>query len=275
MKRFFRALTCCILCAAIFVSMGLFAYADSTNLIRGNKSGSSDSSSSVGSLSNHSYKDRLDECNTVYNRYQDIKYMRRSFKMDSFVTAHTIDGNIKQIDILPACKVDKNTSSSNYIINDDLDVIYYYTDSGFPRFSLMTDKSTIYDDEYRLFLSEGEVIKYIDDNGDTYSSENSDLSELNYVYDYALAAYARAYYDHTGKGKYIVQMGCFKDLDDANECKQSMDALGEEVVIDKLDNVYCVVSKYYFNDWNDASKYGADMDFSDDCGTIFVRLLDK
>lgn len=263
LKRFLSGAVC--LC--LFAGMGLSARADSNpsmNLIGG-------SVSSSGSIStDRSIKDRLDECITVYNNYQKVKSERTAKTPDSFTTVYSISGKIKQIDVLADCVVKKDSSNSNYVIYDDFSAIYYYTDDGLPRFALLSDKSTVYKKEYRFYLSEGEVIKWIDSDGEEYYGEPENLPGL---YDIALANYSRAMYDCYNKGKYSVQVGCFLDENDAKACQKSMKSLGEDVIVKKIDNAYCVLTRYYFKDWESAASYGADMNFSDDCGVIFVRLL--
>ena len=93
------------------------------------------------------------------------------------------------------------------------------------------------------------------------------------LYEIALANYARAMYDCYNKGKYSVQVGCFRDEKDAKACQTSMADLGEDVIVKEIDTAYCVLTRYYFDDWDSAASYGAEMNFSDDCGVIFVRLL--
>ena len=265
MKRFLSG----ALCFCILAGIGLSAWADSNssntmNLLGGN-------ASSGGSIStDKSIKDRLDECITVYNEYQKVKSERKAKTPDSFTTVYTISGKIKQIDVLADRVVKKDSSNSKYVIYDDFSAIYYYTDDGLPRFALLMDKSSVYKKEYRLYLSEGEVIKWVDNDGEEYYGEPQNLPGL---YEIALANYARAMYDCYNKGKYVVQVGCFRDEKDAKACQESMAELGEEVVVKKLDNAYCVLTRYYFDDWDSAASYGAEMNFSDDCGVIFVRLL--
>ena len=166
------------------------------------------------------------------------------------------------------CK--KDASNSKYVVYDDFSAIYYYTDDGLPRFALFTDKSSVYKKEYRFYLSEGEVIKWVDNDGEEYYGDPQNLPGL---YEIALANYSRAMYDCYNKGKYSIQVGCFTDEKDAKACQKSMADLGEDVIVKEIDNAYCVLTRYYFDDWDSASSYGAEMSFSDDCGVIFVRLL--
>lgn len=269
MKKLAKAIISCVLCLAVLSSMGLSASADSASTQKVNLLGGSDSGG--GSIpTGNSLKERLAECITVYNSYQNVKSTRTAKKPDAFTTVYTVDGVIKQIDVFADCIVKEKSSSSNYLVFDDFSVIYYYTDDGLPRFALIMDKSSVYNKEYRFYLSEGEVIKWVDNEGNEYFEEPTNFPGL---YEIALANYARAMYDCYDKGKYVVQMGCFTDKDDAEKCMESMTSLGEDVVIDRLDDAYCVVSHYYFKDWDSATEYGKGMEFSDDCGIIFVRLL--
>lgn len=265
MKRFLSGAVC--LC--MFVGMGLSAGADSSPSSKMNLIGSNGSSSSSVSTEK-SIKDRLDECITVYNDYQKVKKERKAKTPDSFTTVYSISGIIKQIDVLADYAVKKDASNSKYVVYDDFSAIYYYTDDGLPRFALFTDKSSVYKKEYRFYLSEGEVIKWVDNDGEEYYGDPQNLPGL---YEIALANYSRAMYDCYNKGKYSIQVGCFTDEKDAKACQKSMADLGEDVIVKEIDNAYCVLTRYYFDDWDSASSYGAEMSFSDDCGVIFVRLL--
>lgn len=265
LKRFLSGAVC--LC--LFAGMGLSARADSSASGKMNLLGGGTSTS--GSISTEkSIKDRLDECITVYNDYQKVKSERKAKTPDSFTTVYSISGKIKQIDVLADCVVKKDSSNSKYAVYDDFSAIYYYTDGGLPRFALLTDKSATYIKDYRFYLSEGEVIKWVDNDGEEYYGEPQNLPGL---YEIALANYARAMYDCYNKGKYSVQVGCFRDEKDAKACQKSMTDLGEDVIVKEIDNAYCVLTRYYFDDWDSAASYGAEMNFSDDCGVIFVRLL--
>lgn len=268
-KRTFALKSLLCLCLLVCLTAGICApaYADASGtkgsgLSFGNMTGNSTSDNQTIGKSKASVKERVDQCNSKYNAYQKIKSYRDTAKLDSYAMVRTIEGVIKQIDI------QSTDEASYYSPLEDYSVIYYY-DDGLPYFALYYYEGTKPREQIRFYLSESEIVKWIDSDGEE-SYEAPD--EFFYVYDHAVAAYARAMYDRYGKGRYAIQAGCFKDKDDAEDCCNSLVKQGVEARVQVIDEAYCVLIGKY-KDWDSANDARNEIDFTDDCGIVLIRLI--
>ena len=262
-----KSLLC--LCLLVCMAAGICApaYADSSGTKGsgqsfGDLTGNTASSDETIGKSKASVKERVDQCNKKYNAYQKIKSTRDTAKLDSFAMARTIDGEIRQIDI------EATDEASYYSPLEDYSVIYYYED-GLPYFALYYYEGSKPRKEFRFFLSESEIVKWIDADGkESYESPD----EFFFVYDHAVAAYARAMYDRYDKGRYAIQAGCFKDRDEAAACRNALAKQGVDARIQVIDEAYCVLIGKY-KDWDSANDDRKEIDFTGECGIVFIRLI--
>lgn len=267
-----RALSFC-LCAGMLASVSVCAYGatGSGKLTFGLNTGSSAEENKVGA-SQLSLKERLEECQQKYRDYQDdSQYVSNvgTTRPDGFSLVRTIDKEIRQVQVFsPIYSKAKNPENSYYSPLDDYSVIYYFKD-GLPYFALCYYDNTSPREEYRFYLSQGEIIQWIDEDGET---SNEAPEEFFYLYDHAIAAYSRAMYDRYDKGNYAIQVGSFKDKESAEECRDSLVNIGQDARVEEIDNVYCVLIGKY-KDWDKAAEAFEDVELTDECGITYVRLI--
>lgn len=271
-KLLVRLVSLC-LSFALLSSITVSAYGDSGNkkIIFGLHIDSDMEETEVG-VSVPSKKERLDDCNQKYNDYQedskDVNNVGTTMP-DGFSLVRTIEGEIRQIQVFsPEYSKAKNPEKSYYSPLEDYSVIYYFED-GLPYFALCYDDNTKPRDQLRFYLSQGEIIHWIDEDG-----EESDEApeEFFFLYDHAMSAYSRAMYDSYDKGKYAIQAGSFKDKGQAEACRDSLIQVGQDARVENIDNVYCVLIGNY-RDWDKAAEAFEDMELTDECGITYVRLI--
>ena len=276
MKKFAGFLSAVLsfcLCLGIVTSLPVTAYGATGNgkLIFGLPSDDSSEKESVG-VSDKSMKDRLEECQQKYRDYQDdSKYVSKvgTTMPDGFSLVRTINKEIRQVQVFsPIYYEAKIPENSCYSPLEDYSVIYYY-DDGLPFFALCYNDNTSSREEYRFYLSQGEIIQWIDDDGET---SNQAPDEFFFLYDHAMAAYSRAMYDRYDKGNYAIQVGSFKDKEQAEDCRDSMLDEGQDARVESIDNVYCVLIGKY-KDWDKAAEAFEDVELTDLCGTTYIRLV--
>ena len=115
-----------------------------------------------------------------YRDYQKIKSSRGTYRLDSCAIARTYKEDVRQIDIAAGNK------DSAYAPKEEYGIIYYY-DDGQPYFALLNRKGSY--DEYRFYIYEGEIIQFIDENGEI---KDAVPEEFSHIYDHAAEAYALA-----------------------------------------------------------------------------------
>ena len=261
------------LCFSIVASVPVTAYGTTENgkVIFGLPYGDGTEREEVGT-SDKSLKERLEECKQKYSDYQnDSKDVSNvgTIMPDGFSLVRTIDGEIRQVQVFsPQYSKAKNPENSCYSPLEDYSIIYYYED-GLPYFALCYYDNTSPRDQFRFYLSQGEIIQWIDEDGET---SNEAPEEFFFLYDHAMAAYSRAMYDRYDKGSYAIQVGSFKDKEQAEDCRDSMLDEGQDARVECIDNVYCVLIGKY-KDWDKAAEAFEDVELTDECGITYIRLI--
>lgn len=263
------------LCLSVFTiaSIAVNAYAASgKSVIFGLPSGRTDSLSEQGEISEASIKERLDECKQKYLDYQKESQNTSNVGTtmpDGFSLVRIIDGEIRQVQVFaPSYSKAKNPENSFYSPLEDYSMIYYFKDE-LPYFALCYYENTKPREEMRFYLSQGEIIQWVDEDGEE-SSEAPE--EFFFIYDHALSAYARAMYDRYDKGKYAIQVGSFKDKELAEECCTSLIENGQDARVKIMDSLYCVLIGEY-KDWDKAAEAFEDVELTEECGITYIRLL--
>ena len=78
--------------------------------------------------------------------------------------------------------------------------------------------------------------------------------------------------DRYDKGNYAIQVGSFKDKEQAEDCRDSMLDEGQNARVECIDNVYCVLIGKY-KDWDKAAEAFEDVELTDECGITYIRLI--
>ena len=181
----------------------------------------------------------------------------------------TIDGEIRQVQVFsPEYSKGKAPENSCYSPLEGYSIIYYYED-GLPYFALCYDDNTKPREQFRFYLSQGEIVQWVDERG---MKSYNPPEEFFFIYDHALSAYSRATYDRYDTGDYAVQVGSFKEREQAEKCRDSLIEAGEDARMEKIDGVYCVLIGEY-EDWEEAAEAFQDMELTEECGTTYVRLI--
>ena len=263
-KHFGRHLLCLALCLCMVFGCAAPAFADGP--VRFGKGVIVANSGTPGNEDSASA--RVKECNKKYEQYLEDRNdsSAGAKKVDYFTFIRTVFGKVRQIAINAASTAD-GRKVTYYSPLDDYNVIYYYDEKGLPFFALYTSADSA-KDEMRFFLSQGEVVKLIDSDRQEYY----DIAEdFQWLYDHAVAAYARAVYDRYGTGTYTIQAASFKDKDDAEDCCDALIKNGASARVEVIDYNYCVLIGSY-KDWEKANKAADSISYPSSCDYIFIRL---